>query len=194
MAWTESDLRADLALKYFAVDPTSTVVEVQDSKGITWMNVNVFEDGISENERVPTSYRKNISYYVFHRGLPDEEAWYSQTEPTNTSDTDISTPTATLLSYSKLYNGGLLRQRILGWILKTIMDVLAESTGVAHHSMRVKWANDALQNPSKYLNAFMCYIAMSDDVRLAGNSVSDANLLWLAYMVNNVAISFGFTD
>ena len=194
MAWKETDLVADLSSKYFAIDATPSVVEVEDSKGVTWMSVNVLENGISENERVPIAYRKNIPYYVYHRGLLDEQAWYSQSEPTNSSATDISSATASFLAYTKLYEGQLLRRRILGWIMLTLMNVLDEADTVTHHSMRVKWAQDALKDPSKYLNAFMCFIAMSPDVRVLGNAAADSDLTWLAYMLNGVITAFGFTD
>jgi len=83
MPWKEADLIADLQSKYKAVG-TPNVLEHSDEKNITWLSVNVFD--VAEYKNIPIAHRKNIEYYVFHRGEPNEEAYYKDWEPPKIAD------------------------------------------------------------------------------------------------------------
>ena len=51
MAWKETNLRADLVSRFFAVNPTPAIIESEDPKGITWLQYNVLEVGLSEKDK-----------------------------------------------------------------------------------------------------------------------------------------------
>lgn len=76
--WKETDLLADLATRFKKIgDP---VVLETDGKKISWMQVNVFDAGVDEND-IPLGNRKNVEFYVLDRGEATEEAYYAQQAP-----------------------------------------------------------------------------------------------------------------
>jgi len=118
---TEAQLLADLIANYgfLLVDPTGQALSSEDGKGITLVSVEVVEGGLSEKNQKPLAIRKSITYLVYHRGQGDEWARYEGDEPVNTSLKDISTPNGSFLSYATIYSNTTLRNRLLGWLIKT---------------------------------------------------------------------------
>jgi hypothetical protein len=134
----------------------------------------------------------NIAFYVFNEGLTDEKAGFHRIEPKNNSNTDISSASANFLAYETIYSSADMRRRVRGWLIKKVLDILANNGSVP---LKIKkFAMDALHNIDKYLNDFMCYIAMSDDIRAKGNSALDTDFAWLGYMVDNICDYYGFTN
>jgi hypothetical protein len=189
--WTKAQLLADLAAMYVTVGTPYNPNEEGVVDGVIKYMVNVNECGASETNEKPTGYRKNIVFYVYHEGLGDEKAWYERSEPVNTSNTTVASSTPSLFyAYSRVYSSVELRQRVLGWIIKAAITELGTPTSV----LKTNWAKDVLKcSPTKYLDAFMCYISESEDVRTSGNAVADTDLAWLGYMVNAVATAFGIS-
>jgi len=175
MAWKEIDLRNDLTARFFAVDPAPVVIQPEDTKGVTWMQINVLEVGFSEDKN-PAAYRKNIAYYVYHRGLVDEDAWYARVVPSNETNRDISNPTGSNEGVNTLYTSSVLRKRVQGQISKTIQAILFEGGAVPDHAKRVKLAWEAMKLPDEVLNVFMRFIALDATVASLGGSVLDATL------------------
>jgi len=175
MAWKEVDLRNDLTARFFAVDPAPIIIEPQDSKGVTWLQINVLESGFSEDKN-PAAYRKNIDYYVFHRGLVDENAWYARVVPANETNRDISNPSGSSDGTNTLYTSLVLRRRVQGQICKTIQAILWEGPGVPDHAKRVKLAWEAMKLPDEVLNVFMRFVAVDATVAAQGGSVLDTTL------------------
>ena len=126
MAFNEANLLADLATVYFAVTPNPVVREVQDDKGVTWMQANVLEVGKSEKDKKAIGYRKNIDYYVYHRGLGDEAAYYFVDQPINTSLKDVTISTSSYLAIAQLYDSEVLRDRTLSAIITQSSSVFQE--------------------------------------------------------------------
>jgi len=192
MAWKETDLLADLATRFAHVNPSATILQAEDAMGVTWLQVNVLEAGLTEQSRIPSAYRKNVEYYVFHRGQADENAWHSHTEPDNTSAGDVTAAVSTNLAVYKIYSSPVLRQRVQGQITKTIQAVLFEGA-VPDHASRVKLAWSAMQLPDPILNVFMRFVALDATVQAGGATVADATL---ETVVNswwtNVALSAGY--
>jgi hypothetical protein len=72
--WKETDLLADLAVRFKAVG-SPTITTAEDDKGVTVKIVNVFD--VAEDDKItPSAICKNISYYVFHAKRLDEAAYY----------------------------------------------------------------------------------------------------------------------
>jgi hypothetical protein len=188
---TKTQLLADLATIYTAV---GTPVAQTATGNIQPYIVVVFVTGLSEKNKKPVASQRNILFYVVDEGLGEEAAYYGGTEPINIINTDVSTSSNTLISYIKIFNSAELRQRIVGWVIKAANTVMAEPVETANHSMRLKWAYDAVKEPTKYLNICMWYISLSDDVRVLGNAAQDSDLTWLGYMVTNIATIYGFTN
>lgn len=189
MAWNESDLLADLATVYAHVSPSPEVLQSEDDKGITRMLVNVFEAGKSSNDNKQIGYRKNVEYYVFHRGDPDEAAYYAVNEPVNSSDKSVIATADTLASYAKIFASEPLRIRVLGSIVKAAVYFVGLNTP----GTDLQWAQDVIKDPGKYLSAFMCVATANSNVRTQGAAVIDADLDYVIN-VNIPAIksAFGF--
>jgi len=194
MAWKESDLISDLTSRFFAIDPAPVILEAEDAKGITWLSINVMEVGKSEKDKTPTSLRKNISYYVFNRGELDEEAWYAQEEPVNGVDKDITASGNTSYSYVTIYNSPQLRIRVLGFIVKAIVAIINEDGSTTDHTLRLNWANNAMQSPIKYQDAFMVVVANNATARSQGNAIIDSDLEWIINSeIKTVATAYAFS-
>jgi hypothetical protein len=175
MAWKEVNLRADLTARFYAVDPAPVIIQPEDTKGVTWLQINVLEVGFSEDKN-PAAYRKNIDYYVFHRGLVDEDAWYARVVPSNETNKDISNPTGTSDGTNTLYMSSVLRKRVQGQICKTIQAILWEGAGVPDHAKRVKLAWEAMKLPAEVLDVFMRFVAVDATVKALGGLVTDVTL------------------
>jgi hypothetical protein len=124
----EAALLADLATVYTAVDPTPTVAQAEDAKGVTWLQINVLETGLSEKDKKNIGYRKNVFYYVFHRGLGDEAAWYAVDQPVNTSLKDVTIAISSYQAIANLYNSNVLQERTLAAVLTVCSSVFQEIT------------------------------------------------------------------
>jgi len=191
--WTKAQLLADLAAMYVGVGDPEKADANDPTNGVTKYTVNVVEYGLSEASIKPTAYRKNVTFYVYHEGQGDEKAGYERMEPVNSSNTNVSSePIGSLYAFNKVYSSAELRQRILGWIVKTSIIIMAEAPEVANHAVRIAWARDAIKDPSKYVNPFMCYVAASEDVQGNGNASTDNDLTWINYMLLNVAAAYGY--
>jgi hypothetical protein len=165
----KADLIADLQTQYKFVGAP----EAQQTNSIvTPYVVSVLETGLSEANKKPTAYQKNILFYVYNEGDPSEEAYYSRVEPTNTSNTDVSASSDTLKSYSSIFTSDELKTRILGSIIKAA--VYFVGVGVVNKDFH--WAQDAIKDPTKYLSAFLCECAANGNVRTSGAAISDADL------------------
>jgi hypothetical protein len=123
----ELGLLADLATIYAAVSPNPTVREVEDDKGVTWMQVNVFEIGKSERDKKDIGYRKNIDYYVHLRGTGSEAAYYLGNQPFNTSLKDVTISTSSYQAIANLYNSEVLQQRTLSAVITQCSSVFQET-------------------------------------------------------------------
>ena len=175
MSWKQSDLIANLSTKYFAVDTSGTVKQSQDSKGITWMTINVFEVGLSQQSKVPTGYRKNVDYYVYNLGQSaTEQAWYSQVEPVNTSNTDVTLSTSSYDNIANLYNSIVLQNRVLTAIITQSQSVFLESSATSNHVNRLKLVNLSNTNLHLVVMEFMSAIALDTTVQSQGTSVADS--------------------
>jgi len=177
MAWKETDLLANLATRFFAVDPTPTILQEEDVKGVTWLQINVLEVGLSQKTKLPTSFRKNVPYYVYHRGQADEQAWYSQDEPVNTANTDVTITTSSYEAIANLYNSSALQARVLAAIITQCSVVFQESAGTTNHANRMKLVSKANTDLHNVVMQFMSAIALNSTVQAAGNAVADAVLL-----------------
>jgi hypothetical protein len=175
--WKETDLRTDLAATFFAIDPTSTVKQTEDAKGVTWMTCNVLEVGLSEKSKKPTSYRKNVEYYVYHRGQADEVAWYSQSEPINSSNTDVTIASSSYAAMANLYNSPSLQARVLGAIITQCTAVFLESGATTNHANRMKLVSKSNIDLHNVVMQFMSAVAQNATVQAAGNAVADSVLL-----------------
>jgi hypothetical protein len=190
--WKETDLITDLNNKFEKVG-TPVIVESQDSKGVTWLQVNVLESGLSDGLQVPTAQRKNIDYYVLNRGNSStEKAWYRD-EPVNSSSKE---PIAGGLTGNKLtsslYKSVEIRDKVLGQIGSTALAVYAETTATTNHVARLKLATDSLFNPEKNVNIFMMLCALDSTIRTVGSLATDTDIAnvvngkWTAVSINMV--------
>ena len=177
MAWKESDLLTDLATIYFAVSPAPQIKDVQDDKGVTWMTVSVLEVGKSEKDKKAIAYRKSVDYYVFHRGLSDEAAFYFSDQPVNTSLKDVTIATSSYQTIAYLYNSSILRNRVMSAIMTQCSSVFLEGSGATNHANRMKLVNLANVNLPLVVSQFMSAIALNATIQAAGTACTDANIL-----------------
>jgi hypothetical protein len=181
MSWTEAQLLSDLDSRYGS-HSAPAISQAQDSAGYTWMVTNVLDSGTSEKSQKPTAQRRNIFYYVYHRGLPDEQAWYSEREPDHVMNTDIAAAGDTGYSYAKIFNSQELRTRVLGLLIKAAYYIIkSEPVGAPNHAIRLALSKKICQGPAAYLDAFMSLAANNGDVRSGGNGIAEATL---DYVVN----------
>jgi hypothetical protein len=127
MSFTEAQLLADLATVYFAVDATPTVLQAADSKNVTWLQVNVLEIGLSEKDKKPIGYRKNVLYYVYNRGIGGEAAYYTYDQPINTSAKDVTISVSNYQNIAALHDSDVLQQRTLTAILMSCNSIFQET-------------------------------------------------------------------
>jgi len=184
---TEIALLADLATIFKTVD-TASVLEAEDSQGITTMLVNVFEEGKSEAGQKPTGQRRNIKYYVYLRGQGGEAAYYMQGEPFNGSQRDVAIVAPTLDGIHKIYQSATLRQRTSAAILDAAFDIVNEAGSVTDHAKRIKWASDSVQDLPTMLNVMMTFICQNASVQSSGGLASDNDISWII----NSSIAFTF--
>jgi len=135
--WKKADIITDLNAMYVGVGTPAQPIIGRDAdgnpipegeiNGVKKYIVNVNEVGKSQQNQKPTGYRKNITFYVYHEGLPDEYAWYERIEPTNDSNTDVTISSSSYQAIAKLYNSTSLRERVLAAIGMQCSSVFQES-------------------------------------------------------------------
>jgi hypothetical protein len=125
---TFNELVADIALIYDYVGvpflTTSSDSHVPDT--LTTWSVIVYETGLSEVNKKPVISSKYVNFVVYLYGDPGEEAYYADTEPVNTVNSDI-TGTGTLEDVHKLYVSESIRGRVQAAVAFSAQDVLNES-------------------------------------------------------------------
>jgi hypothetical protein len=126
--WTKAQLLADIASMYIGVGTPINPGNEGPVNGVTKYIVNVNEYGSSENNRKPTGYRKNLTFYVYNEGLGDEKAWYEITEPVNNSNGNVAISTSSYEAIAKLYKSSVLQDRVLAAIITQCSVVFMENT------------------------------------------------------------------
>lgn len=194
MALTKAQLISELASMYLTIGTPENPGSEGPVNGVTKYLVNVVEVGKSQQSQKPTAYRKNMVFYVYHEGLGDESAYYERLEPTNDVNKDVAAPAPGLLNYYAIFNSDVLRQKVLGAIIKAANAIINEDPGTADHSIRFKWANSVLLNPNAYNDAFMIESACNVNVQIAGANALDGDLEWIVNsQIKTIAIAAGFT-
>lgn len=191
---TKSELLAELTSDYKKVG-TPELQETYDFGGgdsTNWYLVNVIEVGQSEGA-TPIAKKRNIHFYVYNEGEVDEEAYYTEDEPTAVLDKVITTGTGSLSDLSKIYNSRQLRDRARIQIFKSAQAINWEDVGTANHAERLKWAVDALKDSDTYLDTFMGLLALDSTIQTNGVDSTDANIetvinSWIDFIAVN---SFG---
>jgi hypothetical protein len=189
----KAELLADLATLYKSVSTPTDQGTV--CGGVHQFTVYVFEVGLSEGNKKPTGCQKIVTFYVYNSGLPDEAAYYELIEPLNTSNTDITASANSGYSYHKIYSGSEIRNRVWGFIIKSIDAIIHEDPATTDHAKRLKWAYDCSKDSSLYLNPFMIQIANNTTVRSQGNAVIDGDLEWIVNSeIATIIAAYGFTN
>jgi hypothetical protein len=174
MAMTKQQLLDDLAATYKSVDAPQFQ---ETASNISWYLINVFETGKSEGKtsgEKPIGLRKNVHFYVYKEGDgTNEEAYYTNDEPINSSEKGIITDTGNLDSMYKLYISSALRGRVNSAVAKAANDVYNEDTSTLNHAVRLKWATDALTFQSKYIESMMWAVAFDSTVQTKGTTSTD---------------------
>lgn len=88
-------------------------------------SVMVSETGNSERRKKPVTNFKYINFIVYNEGQPDEEAYYSNDEPTNEVNRDL-TGDNSLEAIHKIYISEYMRGRVQAAIAKAAQDILNE--------------------------------------------------------------------
>lgn len=158
--------------------------------GVTKYLVNVNEIGLSQSSKKPTGYRKNITFYVYHEGQSDENAWYELDEPQNQSNRDVTAYDSSYFSYTKIYASEQLRQRTLGALISMADYFIIQETPVQDYH----WAQQFIKDPLYFMDAFMAEVSANADVRASGNSTTDALLYYcLDTLRPKIATAFGIS-
>ena len=174
MSLTKAQLLAELAAMYTSVEipePKPTV------NTVTPYTVTVFETGLSEGNKKPVGYKKNISFYVKDEGEAGETAYYGITEPTNGVNKDVTISASSYLAIANLYNSQVLQQRVLAAIITQSIAVFVEDPATPLHTTRMKLVKDSVNDIMSVVRRYMFVIALNATVQAEGTSVSDAVLL-----------------
>lgn len=194
---TKTEFITLLAAKYAIVSNSEALTESYDiapGKNIKWYRRIVFEKQVSQKDRIPTGVKKELTYYVVNEGLGDEAAYSFRAAPgDDINDQDIAATALTGYSYQKIFDSIELRKRVMGFICKLVPAIINESAATPDHAIRLKLANDAMQYPVKYLDAFMVTASNNATIRTNGNSTTDSDLEWVINSeIKTVATAFGY--
>jgi hypothetical protein len=185
--WTKTQLLADIASMYIGVGTPVNPGSEGSVNGVTKYIVNVNEYGSSENNRKPTGYRKNLTFYVYNEGLGDEKAWYEISEPTNTSDGNVAIASSSYEAIAKLYNSKILQDRTLAAIITqcsiVFQEVSSSSTsltiGISSQSLTVNTGKSYTTNQQ---------MTLSNGTNSMGGTVTSYNSTTGALVVNVTTI------
>jgi len=122
MSMTEAQLLAELATipGVLSVSATPRIATVEDDKYETKLTVEVMWTGLSEENKRQIELTQAIKYSVYKRGQVGlESAYYEEDEPKNPVARDIAAVNGEFISYEKIFNNSVLRDRLLGWLIKT---------------------------------------------------------------------------
>jgi hypothetical protein len=140
------------------------------------MQINVLEVGLSEKDKKNIGYRKNVFYYVFHRGQLDEAAYYAIDQPINTSLKDVSISASSYQAISNLIDSDVLRSRTRAAIITQCSVVFQEAPGTTNHANRMKLVSAANLDLNNVVSRFMSAIALNATVQAQGTAVTDVTL------------------
>lgn len=94
---------------------------------------------------------------------------------------------ATLLQIWNLSGSSNLRSRLAAACAKAAQDILNEDPQTENHSLRIKWAADALLNPNQMADRMMWGLLGNASIQSAGEASSDNDI---QYVCNGLVNTF----
>jgi hypothetical protein len=152
--WNKQAIIDDLNTRYKGIGIPVNPHNEGPINGVTKYVVNVNEVGISSDKK-PTGDNRNIAFYVLDEGKDDEYAWYER------------------YSFTSIHDNGPIRARIFNTIINSLVSIQSEDAGITNHPLRLAWSNDAMKDPNKYLEAFMCFYSNDATIQATGMATSD---------------------
>jgi len=169
---TKVELLADLANTYKVVGTPEP--QTVPFLGVTPYLVNVFEVGLSEGNKKPVAYQKNVLFYVYNEGIGDESAYYGREEPKNTSNTDVTIDVSSYESVANLYYSTALQKKVLTAIITQCTTVFLEAANTNNHANRMKLVSAANIDIQNVIKRFMSAVAINATVQSQGAMVADS--------------------
>ena len=180
---TKAQLISEIKAQFPSVTDGSIVVnQTEDANFVTWYIVNIFETGLSEENKKPVGYRQNIHFYVYKEGTGSEVAYYDRDEIRNDVNRDLTTGVNSLAAIYKIYNSSVMRSRIVAAIIQASFDVLNEAPSTTNHAKRLLWAGQALSDVTVHTTIMVSFVSLNATVQIAGGQATDNDL---KYIVNS---------
>jgi hypothetical protein len=193
MSMSKAALIAEIKSNFPSVtDASIAVAQAEDNNSVTWYVVNIFETGLSETNKKPTAFRKNVHFYVYKEGQGGEGAYYDRDEISNDVNNDVTAGSNSLSAMNKIFSSQSLRGRVSSAIMQAAYDVINEDVGTTNHAKRLLWAGQALSDVTTHVQIMMAFVALNATVQSAGGTASDNDLKYIVNSnINNACTILG---